>query len=171
VNAISNAVAHTPLWVFPLIVVVLWLGSVSLRERQVPFKLLFVLPLVLLVMSIGSATGTSVGPLTALAGWSIAAAIGSAIGWSSVRKPPVIDKASGQLIIPGSVVPLLACAVIVAWRYAFGYLYGRYPELRADEHYALVLIVGSALFGGVMIGRACHHGFCYWQATRAIRRA
>jgi hypothetical protein len=38
---------------------------------------------------------------------------------------------AGRIVVPGSVIPLLVCIAIVLWRYFFGYLDGRYPELRA----------------------------------------
>jgi hypothetical protein len=58
-NAIVNIIGHTPVWVFPLIVAVLWLGSINLRERTVPLRSLLIFPLVMLVLSIGNSTGTS----------------------------------------------------------------------------------------------------------------
>ena len=62
-NAIANIIGHTPVWVFPLIVAVLWLGSVNLRERNVSLRSLFIFPVVMLVMSIGNSIGTSAAPL------------------------------------------------------------------------------------------------------------
>jgi hypothetical protein len=169
---ITTILARTPLWVFPLIAAVIWLGSLSLRERTVPLRLLFVLPAVLLVMSIGNAIGTSAHPLSALAGWTVSLTVGGAIGWSTSREPRSIDLVAGRIVVPGSVIPLLVCIAIVAWRYVFGYLYGRYPELRADREYALALIAGSALLGGIMAGRMCRYGFCYWRvASRKLPTA
>jgi hypothetical protein len=165
---ITNILTRTPVWVFPLIAAVIWLGSLNLRERAVPLRLLFVLPAVLLAMSIGNSIGTSAHSLPALAGWAISLAVGGAIGWSTSRQPRSIDLAAGRIVVPGSVVPLLVCIAIVVWRYFFGYLYGRYPELRADSDYVLALIAGSALLGGVMAGRMCRYGVSYWQAASAI---
>ena len=164
-SAIINIIGHTPVWVFPLIVVVLWLGSINLRERNVPPRSMFVFPVVMLVLSIGNSIGTSAGPLTALADWLFSAAIGAVIGWHLTQRPRAIEPKSGQIIVPGSVIPLLVCIALITLRYAFGYLYGRYPELRADQNYALVLIAGGALLGGVMLGRYGRLGLWYWQAT------
>jgi hypothetical protein len=164
---ITNILARTPLWVFPLIAAVIWLGSRSLRERAVPLRLLFVLPAVLVVMSIGNSFETAAPALPALMGWAVSLLVGGAIGWSTSRAPRSIDLAAGRIAVPGSVVPLLVCIAIVVWRYVFGYLYGRYPELRADGDYALALIAGSALLGGIMAGRMCRYGVCYWRAASA----
>jgi hypothetical protein len=163
-NAIVNIVEQTPVWVFPLIVVVLWLGSINLRERNVPLRSLFVLPVVMLVMSIGNSIGTSAGPRTALVAWLCSAVIGAVIGWPLTRRPRAIEPKSGRMVLPGSAIPLIVCIAIIVLRYAFGYLYGRYPDLRADGNYALALIAGGALLGGVMLGRYGRLGLWYWQA-------
>jgi hypothetical protein len=169
-SAIVNVIGHTPVWVFPLIVAVLWLGSINLRERNVSPRSLFVFPVVMLVMSIGNSIGTSAGPWTALAAWLFSAAIGAVIGWQLTQRPRAIEPKSGRITLPGSAIPLLVCIAIIILRYAFGYLYGRYPDLRADENYALALIAGGALLGGVMLGRYGRLGLWYWQAT-ASRKA
>jgi hypothetical protein len=162
-SAIANIVGHTPVWVFPLIVAVLWLGSINLRERNVSLRSLFILPVVMLVMSIGNSIGTSAGPWTALADWLCSAAIGAIIGWYLTQAPIKLNP--GRIVLPRSTIPLIVCIALIVWRYAFGYLYGRYPELRADGNYALVLIAGGALLGGVMLGRYGRLGLWYWHAT------
>lgn len=163
-SAIVNIIGQTPVWVFPLIVVVLWLGSINLRERNVPLRSLFVFPVVMLVMSIGNSIGTSAGPWMALADWLCSAVIGAFVGWQLTQRPRAIEPKSGRVILPGSAVPLIVCIAIFVLRYAFGYLYGRYPDLRADGNYALALIAGGALLGGVMVGRYGRLGLWYWQA-------
>jgi hypothetical protein len=163
-NAIVQIIQHTPIWVFPLIVLVLWLGSINLRERTMPLRLLLVLPIVMLVLSIGNSIGTAAEPLFVLIDWAFSAAIGVTIGWSLTQKPLVIDPRAGRITLPRTVVPLVVCVAIIVLRYAFGYLYGRYPELLADRTCALALIAGGALLGGVMFGRCARLGLWYRQA-------
>jgi hypothetical protein len=164
-NAIANIIGHTPVWVFPLIVAVLWLGSLNLRERNVSLRSLFIFPVVMLVMSIGNSIGTSADPWTALADWLCWAAIGAVIGWYLTQAPRAIKPNPRQIVLAGSAIPLIVCIALIVLRYAFGYLYGRYPELRANENYALVLIAGGASLGGVMLGRYGRLGVWYWKAA------
>ena len=161
---IMDILAHTPVWVFPVIGAVLWLGSRGLRERTMSLGLLFLLPLVILTLSVGSSVGAAANPLAALTGWAAAAALGTAVGWSVSRAPRSIDVAAGRIVVHASVIPLLVIIAIVTWRYAFGYLYGRYPQLRADGDYALALIAGNALLGGVMLGRVGSYAAAYRRA-------
>jgi hypothetical protein len=164
-NVLIQMVRHTPIWVFPLMAAVLWLGSINLRERTMPLRLLFVLPVVMLVLSVGNSIGTAAEPVLVLVDWFFSAAMGAAIGWRLTREPLMIDPKAGRMTLPPSLVPLVVCVAIFVLRYAFGYLYGRYPELLADRNYALALIAGSTLLGGIMIGRCARIGQCYRQAT------
>jgi len=168
-TAIINVVQHTPVWVFPLIAGVLWLGIINLRERTLVLRLLFAFPLVMLVLSVSNSIGTSAPPELALADWLCCAAVGISIGWSLAQKPLAVDPKAGRITLSGSVVPLIVSLSIIVLRYAFGYLYGRYPELVADPNYALVLIAGGALLGGVTFGRYGRLGLWYQQAASFSR--
>lgn len=162
-TTVITIIRHTPIWVFPLIALVLWRGAVNLRQRKLSLRSLFVFPILMLGLSVGNSIGTSAPQNLALADWLGCAAIGMAIGWSLTRDPVAIDPIARKVTLDGSVVPLLVSAGIVLLRYCFGYLYGRYPELRADHNYAFVLIGAGALFGGVTFGRYGKLGFRYRQ--------
>lgn len=89
-SAIAKIVGHTPVWALPLIVAVLWLGSINLRERHVPLRSLLIFPAVMLAMSIGNSVGTSAAPGAALADWLCSTAIGAVIGWYLTQTPRAI---------------------------------------------------------------------------------
>jgi hypothetical protein len=165
---IIQIIQRTPIWVFPLIAVVLWLGSINLRERTVSPRVLWALPTAMLLMSTGNSIGAAAEPRTVLVDWLVAATIGTTIGWMLTQKPLAIEPGARRMTLPRTVVPLAVCVAMILLRYAFGYLYGRYPELRADRTYALTLIAGSAVLGGIMFGRCARLGFWYWQAKRSM---
>jgi hypothetical protein len=87
------------------------------------------------------------------------------IGWNLAQKPLALDPKAGRITLPGSMIPLTVSVSIVVLRYVFGYLYGRYPELVANPNYALALIAGGALLGGVTFGRYGRIGMWYRQAA------
>lgn len=125
-------VANTPLWVWPLMVFVLWLGWRGLQPRTVPPWRPAILPLV----SIGtSLTGVaqSMQPGLALAGWAVALAatlpLGVAIGSRRVARWRPED---GRLEIDGGWFTLCFGISIFAVRYALGVLFGVLPALRAE---------------------------------------
>jgi hypothetical protein len=167
-TAVINIIQHTPVWVFPLIAGVLWLASLSLRERTLSVRRLFVFPVVMLVLSVGNSIGTSAPPTLALADWIGCACVGVGIGWNLARRPLAIDSAARLITLAGSMIPLAVSLAIVALRYTFGYLYARYPELVADPFYALTLIAGGAALGGVTFGRYGRLALWYWRAAGPI---
>ena len=165
-TAVVNIIQHTPIWVFPLIAGVIWLGSLNLRERTLAIRLLFAFPLVMLALSVANSIGTSAPPALALADWIGCACIGAAIGWSLTQKPLAVDLAAQRITLAGSAIPLVVGLSIVALRYTFGYLYTRHPELAADPSYALTLIAGGAMLGGVTFGR--YGRLALWYRRRAM---
>src|SRR5260370_37798714 len=63
-----DIIAHTPLWVWPLMAAVFWLGWYGRRQRGVPPSRLAILPLVRLCTSVPTIL-PSVQPGLAAAGW------------------------------------------------------------------------------------------------------
>lgn len=94
-NLAIQIVRHTPIWVFPVVAGVLWLGSINLRERAMPLRLLFVLPVVMLVLSVGNSIGTAAEPLFVLIDWFFSAAAGATIGWKLTQAPRMVDRRLG----------------------------------------------------------------------------
>ena len=159
-------IEHTPIWVFPLILLVLLMAGRNLRHRNASVRTLFILPVVLLFLSLGNVLGAKLPAATAFPLWFAAVAVGAAIGWAIARPPIRVDRHAGRMELAGSSLPLIVCIGIVALRYYFGYLFGRYPELQGDPTYAIELIVGGALLSGFMLGRYGKLGWSYVKATR-----
>ena len=153
---------HTPWWVFPLVAVVLFFGVINLRPRAISAPRLAAFPLVMLGLSLSNAIGTSAAPGSAMADWLACAALGTAIGWAMTAPPLGIEPGSCRPRIAGSAVPLIVTVAIVVLHYAFGYAYGRHPELRADPTLALELIAASALLTGITFGRYGRLGWWWW---------
>jgi len=141
-------VVNTPLWVWPLMLFVLWLGWLGLKPRTLPPARLAILPLV----SVGSSLAgiaQSLQPGLALAGWAagllLALPLGYAIG---ARRAVRLRPEDGRLEVAGGWFALGFGASIFVVRYALGVLSGVMPGLRAE----LLWIVLSGGVGGVVTG-------------------
>jgi hypothetical protein len=165
-DLILIVIQHTPLWVWPLIAGVLAFAVWNLRTREIVVRRLVAFPLVMLGLSLSNSIATAAPPALAAAAWIAAAALGAALGWAMTGPPLGIDPARRRVRIAGSALPLVVTIAIVALRYAFGYLYGRHPELRADPAMALELIVAGALLAGVTFGRYGRLGVSVWRAWK-----
>ena len=155
---------HTPAWVFPFVAVVLAFGIYNLRAREIAARRLVAFPLVMLGLSLSNSIATAAPPAFAAAAWIATAALGGVLGWAMTGPPLGFDPLRRRLKVAGSAVPLVVTIAIVVLRYAFGYAYGRYPELRGDSALALELTAAGALLTGVTFGR---YGRLGWWALRA----
>ncbi len=140
-------VAHTPLWVWPLLLLVLGLGWYGRRTRVVPPVRLATLPLVGLGTSAVSLAQSS-EPLLTGAGWLVALLVCLPMGHRIGRRRPVRRLDDGRLEIAGGWFLLGFGVSIFAVRYALGVLFGIMPELARRPLW--IVIAGAA--GGAVAG-------------------
>lgn len=160
-TAITEAVAHTPVFVWPLIVLVLFLGARNLWPRERPLPQMFILPAVLLIFAVYNLAASRADPTLPIAAFIVSFAIGIGVGWNLVPKNVVPVRERFAVRVPGSVAPLLVVIAIVILRYAIGYTYGRWPEARADPALSLEFSATGALLAGILWGRNLHFARIY----------
>lgn len=141
-------VVNTPLWVWPLMLFVLWLGWRGLQQRILPPARLAILPLVGLGTSLAG-IAQSLQPGLALAGWTAALLMALPLGWAvgayrAVRLRPE----DGRLEVGGGWFALGFGVSIFVVRYTLGVLSGVMPGLRAEP----LWIVLSGGIGGIVTG-------------------
>ena len=125
-------VANTPLWVWPLMVFILWLGLQGLRPRVIPGWRLAILPMVGFATSLGG-IAQSADPAAAATGWGLALLAFLPLGWAFGQNRPVrLRPEDGKLEIAGGWFALVFGVSIFAVRYAMGVLFGVLPALRAE---------------------------------------
>lgn len=145
--SLFQIVANTPLWVWPLMVFVVWIGVLSLRARTMPVWRLAILPVVSLVFSLAG-IAQSAQPGLAAAGWTVALLAAFPLGLALGRRRAVRFLADGRLEIAGGWFMLAFGLSIFAARYALGVLFGVAPALKAET-----LWIGLAgAVGGVVAG-------------------
>jgi hypothetical protein len=141
-------VANTPLWVWPLMAFILWLGLQGLRPRVMPVWRLAILPMAGFATSLGS-IAQSVDPAVAATGWGLALLAFLPLGWAFGQDRPVrLRSEDGKLEIAGGWFALGFGVSIFAVRYAMGVLFGVMPALRAEP----LWIHASGAVGGMVAG-------------------
>lgn len=138
---VFQIVTNTPLWVWPLMMLVVWLGVLGLRSRTLPLWRLAILPVVGLVLS-SAGIGQSPQPALALVAWLAALAVAAPLGFLLGHRRAVRRLDDGRLEIAGGWFMLVFGLSIFAVRYALGVIFGMAPGLRTDP-------VWIALAGGV----------------------
>jgi hypothetical protein len=141
-------VVNTPLWVWPLMLFVLWLGWRGLQPRVMPPARLAILPLVGLGTSLAG-IAQSLQPGLALAGWAAALLPALPLGWTiGARRPVRLRPEDGRLEVAGGWFALGFGISIFVVRYTLGVLSGVMPGLRAEP----LWIVLSGGIGGIVAG-------------------
>lgn len=139
--SIFQIVVHTPLWVWPLMLLVLWLGWRGLRPRTVPPARLAVLPLVGVALSLAN-IAQSLQPGLAFIGLVVALLAALPLGYLIGSRRAVSLAGDGRIEIDGGWFFLGFGVSIFVVRYALGVLFGVMPTRRADP-------LWIALSGGV----------------------
>jgi hypothetical protein len=141
-------VVNTPLWVWPLMLFVLWLGWRGLQPRTMPPARLAILPLVGLATSLAG-IAQSLQPGLAFAGWAVALLAALPLGWAiGTRRSVRLRPEGGRLEVAGGWFALGFGISIFAVRYTLGVLSGVMPHLRAEP----LWIVLSGGVGGIVTG-------------------
>jgi hypothetical protein len=146
--SIYQIVVNTPLWVWPLMLFVLWLGWRGLQARTMPPARLAILPLVGLATSLAG-IAQSLQPGLALAGWAVALLAALPLGWAiGTRRAVRLRPEDGRLEVAGGWFALGFGVSIFVVRYTLGVLSGVMPHLRAEP----LWIVLSGGVGGIVTG-------------------
>ena len=141
-------VVYTPLWVWPLMLFVLWLGWYGLQPRTMPPARLAILPLVGLATSLAG-IAQSLQPGLALAGWAVALIAALPLGYAiGTRRAVRLRPEDGRLEVAGGWFALGFGISIFAVRYTLGVLSGVMPGLRVEP----LWIVLSGGVGGIVTG-------------------
>ncbi len=144
-------VTNTPLWVWPLMVLVVWLGVLGLKPRVLPLWRLAILPGVGVITSFTGIAQASL-PGLAAAGWTIALLAGLPLGRALGLRRGVRRLEDGRLEMTGGWFMLVFGLSIFAARYALGVLFGVVPALKAEPLWILVSGGVGGLVAGIGIG-------------------
>lgn len=140
-------IAHTPLWVWPLMAFIVWMGLQGLRPCTVQPWRLAILPVVGLALSLAG-IAQSVQPGLAAAGWAVALLAALPLGVALGRRRAGRFLADGRLEIVGGWFMLAFGLSIFAVRYALGVLFGVVPAFKVEP-----LWIGLAgAVGGIVAG-------------------
>jgi alpha-beta hydrolase superfamily lysophospholipase len=141
-----DIVLHTPLWVWPLFALVLWLGWSARKPRVVHPLRLAALPLVGLGVTIAGVVQSAM-PAFTVAGWLVGLLLALPVGYA-VGRGREVHWQDGRVRIAGSWFLLGFALSIFAVRYALGVTFGVWPRLALQPAW----IASAGLVGGVIAG-------------------
>lgn len=143
----------TPYWVWVLLVLLIVLGAVQLRDREMSGVRLLALPLAMLLLSLLSTASAFEMSSIALVAWLLAGTV-AVVVLRPAADPATTLRGEGRYLVAGSLWPLMLILCIFCIRYATNVTLIIDPSWRQD----VALQAGSGMlsgaFAGIFLGRA-----------------
>jgi len=153
-NAVQQMLINTPWWVYILFFYLVFKGFIATRSRVVPFKKLFILPLVLLVLSIYGLLNVLNPSISNISFWALALFLGGALGWFQVHRQELLfDKRSHLVKISGTWSVLFLILIIFISKYYFDYSIAINPDAIHHLWFKLTFLGISGICNGLLLGR------------------
>lgn len=151
-NAIDTIISHTPMWVFALLAVLIYLGLSQTKDRQLSLGRILLMPAVMTIWSVLSLNSILHSPLALMIlGVSLLLTVG--LAWSLLPKIPVSYQA-GRYHIKGSWLPLLLILGIFIIKYVVAYTLATQANI-LENHLFIAITSGTyGLLSGIFILRA-----------------
>ncbi|MEE8392979.1 MAG: DUF6622 family protein [Rhodospirillales bacterium] len=157
-------IAHTPVWIWFLFAMLIWVGHRRSRPRVTTLRTMLILPLVILGVYFNFMWGFTLDS-GSLGGWALGLGAGVLLGWLITRGQPVrADHENALVGLPGSWTTMIIIVLIFTTRFYFGYYFTTYPELKFEPIYILARLTTIGFFTGLFFGRVFGHLAQYKRA-------
>jgi len=167
-RTIAIIVVHTPVWVWGLYALLLFLGFQRTHDSIVPIARMLILPLVVSLLAISSVAGAGLSALPAIG---VALLIGSIAGWQIERDGSVRRLADGRLWLRGEWWSLAQVALMLVLRYVANVVAIMNPVLSANFTWHVATLFISSALSAVFLGRTAARLRVYFSPAPHIRRA
>lgn len=148
-------IQHTPVWVFGLFALLLWLGARQLTTRRMGMGRVTVMGVGLAGLSLYGTVGAFPHAPLALVAWAVAAS--AVLAWMLMRPAPEgtrYDAWQNKVIVPGSALPLALMMGVFATKYVVGVVLAMNPSLAAQYAFAVPVAAAYGLFSGAFAARS-----------------
>ncbi len=139
----------TPLWVWALLVVLIYVSARATQERTVSLVGYVVFPLIMVLFSLSALSTTRMGLTTATA-TIVGALVGIAAGAALERRFAPARLGGGHLRLQGEWTTLLVIAVIFTVRYASNVIIAVNKPLAATQLFQVSVCLVSALMAALL---------------------
>lgn len=151
-----DILVHTPIWVWPLLALVIWLGVLQLKERAYSRWRVMVLPVVLVALSLSSTFASFGMRGDAFGAWAVGVLVAVGVNAAILKWPDGVahDAASDSYRVPGSILPLLLILTIFVLRFIVGATLATAPGRAWDASFVIPVCGLLGLCTGLFLARA-----------------
>jgi len=141
---------HTPIYVWAIFALILFLGYQRTRDRTVSLWRLLLLPLILGVVAVSGFAGAGLSTIPAVV---VGLAIGGVAGWLLERDGATRRLPAGRLWVRGEWWSLVQIVLIFGFRYSIAVSAAVDPTLATDPTWHLATVFVSSLLTALILGR------------------
>ena len=149
---LNQILTHTPLYVWAILAFLILRGVLAMRTREIALNKLFIIPIVMLVLSlqdIAAKFGMTGLPVVV---WTVAATATTALMWQFCA-PRVMPAATpGRVIVRGRKLPLVLLLAIFVTKYVATMVVAVQPHLRGDTLFMALVCALFGAFNGYFLG-------------------
>jgi hypothetical protein len=161
-GTVATIIIHTPIWVWGLYALLLFLGVQRIRDSIVPMWRMLILPVVVTCLAIASFIGAGPSGLPAMLPGLV---IGGLAGWQIERDGATRRLPDGTLWLRGEWWSLAQIALVLVFRYATSVVAAMYPVLNAEPTWHLGTLFVSAALSAAFLGRTTARLWVYRAAA------
>lgn len=143
--------AHTPTWVFFLLITLLFLGYRQSKNREIGAYPVFIMPIIFISLGL---SGTLQQQWLCTVVFIMSVALGVLLSFRMSSITSIVKVTAKHVYIPGSWIPMLCIVVIFLARYSLNVLTVTKPELLASWSFILPYALSTGFFGGYFVARA-----------------
>lgn len=150
---IQQIISHTPVYVWALLAFLVYRGVLAAKERELPLAKLFIIPVVMLVLSL---TGMNGHGLLGAGVWGVwlAGMLAAVLAtWTAGDGGIVVNREAGTVTQRGSWAPLLLMIAIFVTKYTVAVVSAMHPEMQRQLLFVVAVNGLFGVFNGVFIGR------------------
>jgi hypothetical protein len=164
-QTLLDTLLQTPWWVYLLLVLVVFRGLKATRPSVFPYKKVFILPVILIYLSVHSLLALAVWTNNLMMNATLMLLVGIATGWLVTQANKIqVDREHGLIKVRGSWFTLILILLIFGVKYYIGYTLGSNPAAASDAHFLHFVFAANGFLIGILVGRVLHYTTCYYRS-------
>lgn len=144
---------HTPVYVWAILALLVYRGVIALRTREVAVTKMFIIPAIMLALSLQDIHAKFGFGGAAFATWLVVAVATTALvlRFGAARVSPATT--AGHVIVRGSAAPMAMMMAVFATKYCASVAVAMMPRLLADGSFSIALCALFGILNGYFLGR------------------
>ena len=150
---IQQIISHTPVYVWALLAFLVYRGVLAAKDRELPLGKLFIIPVVMLGLSLTAMNGHGLLGAGVWGVWLAGMLAAVLVTWTVGSGEIAVNRDAGTVTQRGSWTPLLLMIAIFVTKYTVAVVSAMHPEVQRQLLFVVAVNGLFGVFNGVFIGR------------------